>query len=262
VLTAALALSKRSISVFPLHPGGKAPATTHGFKDATCDADVIRAWWRANPDYNIGVATGSVSSLLVIDIDDGLVGESALEALELAHEPLPASVTVITPGGEDRLPGRHIWLRLPDGSTVNSSAGRLGKRLDHKANGGYVVAPPSIGPLGRRYRWSCDSSSCIATAPDWLIALLAPATSRPATTPSAEWRELIEHVIPEGKRNDTLTRLCGYLLRRRVGPLVTRELILSVNSTHCEPPLPDKDIERIVESITGRELKRREAGNG
>jgi hypothetical protein len=210
------------------------------------------------------VGTGSISGgLLVVDVDDGYAGERALEALELAHDPLPASVVSITPGDDTKLPGRHIWLRLPPGSTIGNSAGRLGQRLDTRCDGGYVVAPPSVGPLGRAYQWSCDGASRIATAPQWLLDLLrAPTAAKSTIAASAEWRDLIERSIPEGRRDDSLTRLCGYLLRRRVDPSITRELIHSLNVTHCAPPLPDKDIERIVESITGRELRRRENGDG
>jgi hypothetical protein len=193
-------------------------------------------------------------------VDDGHIGESSLANLEQAHEPLPSSVEVITPGDDTKMPGRHIWLRLPHGITLGGSAGRLGPRLDTRCNAGYCLAPPSVGPLGRRYRWSCDSASCIAIAPQWLLDLLAPVAAKPAVTSSAEWRELIEHAIPEGRRDDSLTRLTGYLLRRRVDPFVTRELIRSFNTTHCAPPLPEKDIERIVESIAGRELRRRGDG--
>jgi hypothetical protein len=261
VLASALALSQRNLAVFPLQPRGKTPACAHGFKDATCDADAIRDWWRTNPDYNIGVATGAASrGLLIVDVDDGCAGERALDALEAAHQPLPLSVAVITPGDDTKLPGRHIWLRLPDGRTVGNSASRLGKRLDVRCDGGYVVAPPSVGLLGRSYQWSCDSTSRIATAPQWLLDLLAPRNG-PAITPATDWRELIKGVA-EGARDCSLAKLAGYLLRRRVDPFIARELVHSFNATHCEPPLPERDVERIVESITGRELKRREAGNG
>ena len=199
-----------------------------------------------NPAYNIGVATGSVSGgLLVVDVDDGCTGESALAKLELVHGPLPGSVEVVTPGDGTKMPGRHIWLRMPLGIALGGSAGRLGPRLDTRCDGGYCLAPPSVGPLGRRYQWSCDSASRIAIAPGWLLNLLTPTATKPAVTPSAEWRELIERAIPEGRRDDSLTRLTGYLLRRRVDPLVTRELVISVNSTHCEPPLPDKEHYRV-----------------
>jgi hypothetical protein len=260
MLATALALASRGLHVFPCRPRAKMPVTPHGFKDATTDHEAINRWWRTNPSFNIGVATGTVSGgLLVLDVDDGCAGESALDRLELAHEPLPVSVTVITPGDESKLPGRHIWLRLPNGSTLRSSAGRLGARLDTRCDGGYCIAPPSVGPLGRRYHWSCDSSSRIANAPGWLLDLLAP--SRSTVTPAADWRELVKGV-DEGARDCSLAKLTGYLLRRRVEPFVTRELIHSFNATHCAPPLADSDVERIVESITGRELKRREAGNG
>jgi hypothetical protein len=244
------------LAVFLLQPRGKAPATAHGFKDATRDTDVIRDWWRTNPDYKIGIATGSVSGgLLVVDVDDGCTGESALSELELAHEPLPASVTVITPGDESKLPGRHIWLRLPNGITLGSSAGRLGPRLDTRCDRGYALAPPSVGPLGRSYQWSCDSAPRIATAPQWLLDLLAPRNGR-AITPATDWRELIKG-IAEGARDCSLAKLTGYLLRRRVDPFVTRELIHLFNMARCEPPLPETDVERIVNSIAGRELRRR-----
>jgi hypothetical protein len=56
--------------------------------------------------------------------------------------------------------------------------------------------------------------------------------------------------------------LCGYLLRRHVDPFVVLELIRVFNATRCTPPLSDKDVERIVSSVAGLELKRRQAGRG
>jgi hypothetical protein len=38
---------------------------------------------------------------------------------------------------------------------------------------------------------------------------------------------------------------------------VALELLQLWNAANCAPPLPPKDIERIVNSIAGRELKRR-----
>jgi len=68
--------------------------------------------------------------------------------------------------------------------------------------------------------------------------------------------------VSEGARDCTLTKLTGYLLRRHVDPFLTLELIRIFNATRCTPPLPDKDVERIVSSVAGLELKRRQAGNG
>jgi hypothetical protein len=252
VLGAALALAARGLHVFPCKPRSKHPATPHGLLDATCDTGTIEAWWRSEPRLNVAVRTGSVSNVIVIDADGG-EAETVLLQLELQHGALPASVETITARG------RHIWFSHP-GYNVPNSAGRIAPHIDVRGDGGFVLCPPSVHPSGRRYCWSVDSAAAIAAAPRWLLDLLMPTATRPAAA-SAEWRNLIGHTIPEGRRNDSLTRLTGYLLRRRVDPSITRELLHSFNVTHCEPPLPGKDVERIVSSICGREPKKREAGN-
>ena len=76
--------------------------------------------------------------------------------------------------------------------------------------------------------------------------------------PPSEWRDLIEAGADEGTRDCSLARLD--LLRRRIHSFVVRELLQSWNVTHCRPPLPQEDVERIVNSIAGKELRRRQAG--
>jgi hypothetical protein len=244
-------------------PRTKRPATPDGFRSATLDRVQIERWWRSNSAYNVAVATGTVSGgLLVLDVDDGLAGESALEKLEMAHEPLPPSVTVVTPGDDAKLPGRHIWLRLPSGVTLGSTVGRLGERLDTRSTGGYCLAPPSMGPLGRRYQWSCDCGCTIAPAPQWLLDFLAAPNGNGVATPRVDWLDIVTAEIPEGRRDATVTRIAGHLLRRRIDPAVALELLHALNIVRCRPPLPAADVERIVDSIAGRELRRRESADG
>ena len=68
-LEAALAYAERGCHVFPCVPGAKRPLVGGGFKAATLDPEQIRRWWTEHPDANIGIATGSISNLVVIDID-------------------------------------------------------------------------------------------------------------------------------------------------------------------------------------------------
>src|SRR5262249_15335584 len=121
----------------------------------------------------------------------------------------------------------------------------------------------SIHPSGRRYEWSVDCARAIADAPSWLIERITDSghATGNSTTPPTEWRDLIKG-ISEGARDCSLTKLTGYLLRRQVDPYVTWELCRFCNATGSPPPLPDKDVERIVNSVAGLELKRRQAGNG
>ena len=80
--------------------------------------------------------------------------------------------------------------------------------------------------------------------------------SGPTITPPTEWRELAKGVA-EGARDCSAARLAGLLLRHHIDAIVTLELLQAWNATRCAPPLPEGDIVRIVNSIAGKELKRR-----
>ena len=71
MMKAALGYAALDMYVFPLIPRDKKPLTTNGFKDASKDRKQIQEWWTRWPDANIGIATGEISGLIVIDLDDG-----------------------------------------------------------------------------------------------------------------------------------------------------------------------------------------------
>jgi hypothetical protein len=253
---AALALANKGIRVFPCASRGKTPATAHGLKDATTDHTTIARWWAENPDYNIGAVTGHTNGFFVIDVD-GDDGEAALRKLEHDNGALPQTVEVITGGG-----GRHLYFSMPSTAIANSVS-KVGPHIDVRANGGYILTPPSTHPSGRRYAWSVDSANKIAEAPAWLITKIADTANGSGAASPSEWRRLASDGVAEGARNDSIARLTGHLLRRYVDPRVTLELILAWNATRCRPPLPDREVEQIVNSIAGKELNRRqEAGHG
>lgn len=117
--------------VFPLTAGGKTPATSHGFKDATTDLDTIRGWWTANPAYNIGLATGH--GFDVIDVDSPAALVLALHIGLPNFEDNSLLATATTPHGF------HLYVS-PTGS--GNRAGMI-PGVDYRGVGGYVVAPPS-----------------------------------------------------------------------------------------------------------------------
>jgi Bifunctional DNA primase/polymerase, N-terminal/Primase C terminal 1 (PriCT-1) len=252
---AATALAQKGMAVFPCVPRGKTPATGHGCLAATTDLVAIDRWWTADPGYNVAIATGTASGVFVLDIDgDG--AELALAKFEAVNAPLPATVEVIT--GD----GRHLWFRTPADVEVRNSASKIARGIDVRGDGGYILAPPSLHPSGRRYAWSVDSAKAIAEAPQWLLDKIKEQPgSNGTTTPPSEWRELATNGVVEGARNDTVARLTGHLLRRYVDPRLTLELVRTWNAARCRPPLSDRELEQVVQSIAGLELKRR-AGHG
>lgn len=200
--------------VFPLRPRAKTPATPHGCKDATNDLERILRYWQRVPSANVAIATGAQSGVWVLDVDHPH-GFESLAALEKQYGTLHATLTQRTGGGGVQL----LW-RWPRTFEVRNSAGKLGRGLDVRGSGGYVVAPPSIHPeTGDAYVWldAVDDGSLrddvvIADAPAWLLQLVTGGELRaqhPAQSSAELPREIagvLAHLAAqpaeEGGRND------------------------------------------------------------
>ena len=167
-LQAALSYARRGWYVFPCQPHSKVPATAHGFKDATRDEVQISEWWAEDPGYNVAIATGEVSGIFVLDVDEK-PGRSIEEALAVFPKLPDVLPTVRTGGG-----GLQYFFQYPAGSNLSISGGRLGVGIDTRGNGGYVVAPPSIhDKTGMGYHWiDCDDATPLPETPTWIIEKL------------------------------------------------------------------------------------------
>jgi putative DNA primase/helicase len=237
------------------HPFGR--LVRNGLKDASKDAPTVECWF-ANLRLNVGIATGAPSRIIVLDIDPRHCGDEMLAALEREHGALPATWRFLTGGG-----GEHIVLRHP-GARIPNSAGRLGPGIDVRGDGGYIVAPPSGHICGRHYAICVDhhpDDVTLADAPDWLFRLIGgdgAQVTPTAARPAAHWRELVGTEVAEGRRNATVASLAGHLLRSRIDPWVTLDLLLAWNRIHCRPPLDDAEVATTVRNIAHREVERRE----
>jgi hypothetical protein len=225
----------------------------HGVKDATVNPDRILGWWSTTVVPNIAIAC-EPSGVVVIDIDLRHGGDKSLAQLEAQRSAFPPTWTAVTGGG-----GRHYYFQAPAAAAIKNSAGVLAEGIDIRGHGGYVVVPPSGHISGRRYTWHESRApweTLLAPLPDWIRNALAAPKHRKAM-PASEWRRLICRDIADGERNDTLTRITGHLLRHYIDPILTHEIVQSINQTHCVPPLGEDEVTRIVDSICGRELARR-----
>jgi putative DNA primase/helicase len=257
------------------HPG-KHPRTPNGVKDATIDRKTIKAWWNRWPDANIGIATGRVSDIFVLDVD-GDVGKASLKELKAKHGSLPKTVTVKTGRG------RHLYFRR-DGARVGNSVGKAGKGIDVRGDGGYIVAAGSVHASGADYRFvdgrGLDEIK-VAFAPDWLLGLVRKESSAGTETKnavlcaipdakldrarayadSARHREL-ERVAkaPKHQRNDTLN-IAAFKLGQLVPygildpAVITRDLVQAARKIG----LDDGEIEPTITSglNAGRQYPRR-----
>ncbi len=185
LLAAALEYAAKGWRVLPLHwptadgcscgqdcgHNGKHPLIRNWKKRATTNAQTIRAWWQRWPNANVGIATGEASGLLVLDID-GTAGAASIEQAGGCPDTIRART------GN----GMHCYFTHPAGQLPN--AVRFAPGLDVRAEGGMIVAPPSLHASGRRYSWLSDPDAPLAPPPDWLLAAIDRAEQPLGDSPS------------------------------------------------------------------------------
>ncbi len=236
---------RRGWSVIPLRPRSKLPAIRwETYQRERADGAALQRWLRRWPQLNIGIVTGAVSGLVVLDLDRGHGGFESLEALERVHGPLPDTVEAETGGG-----GRHLYFAAPHAALRNKAG--LAAGIDLRGEGGMVVAPPSVHPSGAHYRWRAGhepGALALAVLPRWLAQLAADAPAGRGHA-LAHWRALVREGVEEGRRNTTIASFAGHLLWHGVDAEVVLELMLSWNRQRCRPPLEDAEVARVVSSI-------------
>lgn len=244
IADAARGYAARGWSVIPMQPHGKRPLVAwREFQQRVASADEIDRWFRRWPDANVGVVTGRISGIVVVDVDLRHGGPDSVADAEAAHGPLPPTVEAATGGG-----GRHLYYAHPGATLSNRVAIRPG--IDVRGDGGCIVAPPSVHPSGRRYAWvDGHGPDELALAPIPAHFFARSDAAHADGDSRRHWRRLIREGIGQGQRNNTIASLTGHLLRRGVDPDVALELMLAWNRTHCRPPLPDDEVAQVVHSI-------------
>ncbi len=247
---AALRYAWWGYSVLPLARAGKRPhrIVPHGVREASRDPLIIASWWRQDRGANIGVATGSVSRLAVVDLDvkHGVNGIDSMERFLAGPPPMPrddiltleAAPRVLTPSG-----GLHLWLRTPTGVVVPERPGIL-PGVDVKGDGGYAVCAPSMlavvpgdrsgggtGEVPVPYEWALGCPHEAPPWPGWMAGWLARGAVRTGAVShaggagrdrggkSAGEEALDEDLmavegLSAGTRNHTMYRLACSLYRR------------------------------------------------
>lgn len=229
-------------AVFPVKRESKRPLTPHGCKDAKKDPGAIKAWWKKWPDASVGVATGSISNLIVIDedVDDdkGIDGILSMETWEKQNNKLPESVRAITGRG-----GAHIYYKY-SGKDIQNRAGII-DGVDVRGEGGYVVAPPSIHPNGMQYSWEDDPEDVPIAEVNDTIKLFLSTGSEPKEQGE---RFQLPQIIDSGKRNKTLHRFACSLQSQGLSDDAIMAAVRAENDARCVPPLDDSELQILVGS--------------
>jgi hypothetical protein len=217
---------------------GKKPFIKRWPQQATCDVSQLEAWAEQFIKCNWAATTGPESGFFVLDLD-GNAGLGWLAAQVNAGNELPETWTVRSARG------LHLYFAWPAGLNIRTSTNKPATGVDIRGAGGCVVIPPSVHPDGPMYA-VVDDACPVAPAPLWLLKLLcepAPASATPGpAVPDFE-------IVPEGHRNDTLTRKGGWLRRKGKSQAEIETELLQANQLKCRPPLPSEEIAQIAASV-------------
>jgi Bifunctional DNA primase/polymerase, N-terminal/Primase C terminal 2 (PriCT-2)/Family of unknown function (DUF5906) len=201
MLRAALAIIQQGAEVIPLwwpeqdrcacgNPAckaiGKHPISKlvpHGVKNASKNPEAITQWWTTCPKANIGIATGSISVLVVVDVD-GQNGQAKLAALLSEYGQVLAARNYVETGRVDG--GQHYYFKYPADAQVPN---RRHDGLEIKSDGGYVVAPPSQHVSGKIYVWR--NLTTLEELPRYFADF-----ARAATRTTGGRQGLIDHATP------------------------------------------------------------------
>lgn len=269
-LEAALDYARRGYSVIPIkwkitQPIGKGrnrkDPLVHWkeWQGRQADETQIRQWWKIWPEAGVGIITGESSGILVIDADTYKGGTT---------DGMPPTGMISNTGGG----GQHFVYKMVPGARNNTSHVT---HIDVRAEGGYIVAPPSLHESGNAYEWDPDeepgeidlatilklspkSKEAKTNAPAPALVNGAAHTNAATQAGSSTWvGDTQEYGLAEGSRNEGIANLAGYYAGKGIVYEGVLQVCLGANSK-SNPPLDRSEVERTVRSICGREARKRE----
>ena len=269
---------KQGLSVMPLKPGDKTPLleTWSPYKEKLPTPQEVVMWWKKWPNANIGVITGKLSGIYVVDADETKAFEWFSKFLPENHK-IP---TVFTP----RHHCYHFWFKYPDvdGVVLTNTSGKIFPKLDTRGEGGFVVAPPSIWHENQqRWEWVEEFSrdKLIDLPPDFLKLLIdyhtgkgdffidagdqkvTPHATCMATSSTQRQRATTfslvnvltkDYKIPEGYRDDSLFHIANGLAKGGFRADEIEALLIGLAMHFCDPPFPLKEAKVKVKSAMKR----------
>jgi hypothetical protein len=227
---------EQGFSVIPVGVNKKPLVEWKQYQSRIATSEEVERWSKfKNP--NIGIVTGSISGIVVVDVEAGG-----------SRDGLTPTVIANTGGG-----GWHFYYKHP-GYEFKNSARKLRELTDIRGDGGYVVAPPSLHKSGKHYEWSVSPEAAdFADIPDWVLQNITPAKTESSET--NDWEKLLVQDNHEGTRNDMAAKVAGYLLST-VNPThwdsTGWSMLTAWNLTHNKPSLPENELQRVWDSIKSR----------
>lgn len=238
-LNAALSYIRQGYSVIPVNGKVSALKEWRTYQERLPTVQEVVQWWSKWPTAGVAIVTGKTSGVVVADGD----GEAGIKTLEQLGIESPVKV------GTGH--GIHYYFSHPGEKVLNAVKRYDG--VDIRGDGGYVVAPPSMHPDGRRYVWSGVSLS--REVPPFPIRLFTPAnTASVSQEDQPLWvSDLLREGIKKGeKRHPQVVKLVSYFCGKGLPLDVIVQMMLDFNTCKVEEAKSDKYVIDTVNDIYTR----------
>ncbi len=247
LLSSALWYCRNGKSVIPVRQDKKPLIKWERYQQQPSEEAELRDWWRRWPDANVGLVTGAISDLTVVDCDT----REGIESVEGSLSDATAIPTATTPRG-----GRHYYFKHQGG--ISNRAGVL-KGVDVRTDGGYIIVPPSRNELGC-YAWmpGCKISDVPpAVLPESLLikmqtSLRSLGGSKEDSSPAC--RQASSGVVmgfSKGHRDETLFSIALNLAKGGM-PADNIKQILDFFASRCDPPFSPAEVQTKIQSALNR----------
>lgn len=221
-------------SVLPVKPREKRPYMTNWltYQHQKANKDIVENWFNNLSGAGIGVVTGKISGIVVLDVES-----YCKIPIEELLKKYPTQLVAKTGGG-----GYHLYYSYPHNRNKISNRVGIFDGADIRADGGFIVAAPTIHQSGNRYEWL--NKGPMGVLPEEFMDL--PSTSTKMT--GDNWITEALRGVSEGGRNDTCARLAGYFFKKGLSYDIVESILLEWGEK-CDPPLPTKEIRTTIKSI-------------
>lgn len=220
-------------SILPVKPDEKRPYMTNWLQYTRTRAtkEMVDNWFASLSGAGVGVVTGRISNMVVLDVESWC----PIPVEELLKK-YPTQMVAKSGGG-----GFHLFYSYPQ--NVGRVSNRVGvfEGADLRADGGFLVLPPTMHQSGRRYEWV--KRGPLGAFPSGLLDL----QSRP-TTQGEGWITEALRGVSEGGRNDTCARLAGYFFKKGLNSDIVEALLMEWNEKN-DPPMPVHEVRTTIKSI-------------
>jgi hypothetical protein len=249
MIDAALEYLGLGFSVLPINPQNKNPFIKwKEFESRIAAEDEIREWWRKWPNAMLGIVTGTISGVVVVDIDEP---KGAEELSKIIPDSLLIP-TVKTPRG-----GQHLYFKSPTPAIGNNT--RIVPGCDFRGEGGYIIAPPSMNGEGNAYEWVQGLSFAEASPPPLpeLYINKIKEYARGGVKEGGYIGNVTDSVtlFTQGRRDNDLFHVANALAKSGT-PQAEIYQTLEILAKNCNPPFPESEIKAKVESALTRQSKR------